>query len=339
MLENELLVRVVLILFAFIPVLIWFFLLFRKKLDKKVMLIIFALGGLIALFFLEIRHLWQYIPVFSLENLTEAERLSKLIFIFAFFGVVEEMVKMEIIIEIDKRKNIIKTINSAFLYGMVAALGFSFVENAFYLYEYLHRISTVDFISLFVFRAIITTAGHMVFSGIFGYYYGMAKFSSVMNTFIKSDVVKNRLVLTGLFIASFMHLSYNYLLQLRGGFSVLIVVVGFFYILFLMRRRSGQLVLLQEGKKRISTMPKKDEDVVLELMEIWYKEGRYVDVFRMCERLLKRDPDNNVVKMFKARTSDKIKDKKLKKEFLNSFGIKSESKLKSVLTRLENEKR
>ena len=50
-----------------------------------------------------------------------------------------------------------------------------------------------------------------------------------------------------------------------------------------------------------SSMAGKDEDVVVELMGMWFQEKKFVDVLHMCQRLLERDPDNRVVKLFKAR--------------------------------------
>ena len=42
-------------------------------------------------------------------------------------------------------------------------------------------------------------------------------------------------------------------------------------------------------------MARRDQDVVLELLAMWTKEGRYRDVVDICQRLLMRDPDNKVV--------------------------------------------
>ena len=39
---------------------------------------------------------------------------------------------------------------------------------------------------------------------------------------------------------------------------------------------------------------------------MWYNQGRYEEVNQICERLLKRDPDNNVVKLFRAKTQEKL---------------------------------
>lgn len=65
-------------------------------------------------------------------------------------------------------------------------------------------------------------------------------------------------------------------------------------------------------------MGKKDEDVVVDLLGMWFNDKRYVDVIHVCERLLQRDPDNNVVKLFKAKALDQIDEKNTYHKILGS---------------------
>ncbi len=65
-------------------------------------------------------------------------------------------------------------------------------------------------------------------------------------------------------------------------------------------------------------MGKKDEEVVVELLGMWFNEKKYVDVIHICERLLQRDPDNNVIKLFKAKALDKMDEKSTYREILNT---------------------
>ncbi|MBI4975566.1 hypothetical protein HZC20_02710 [Candidatus Peregrinibacteria bacterium] len=75
-------------------------------------------------------------------------------------------------------------------------------------------------------------------------------------------------------------------------------------------------------------MAKKDEDVVVELLGMWFNDKKYVDVIHICERLLERDPDNNVVKLFKAKAMDKMNEKDTYKNILGSV-IKTKDDLSS----------
>jgi hypothetical protein len=79
----------------------------------------------------------------------------------------------------------------------------------------------------------------------------------------------------------------------------------FMLLQYLLSRKTGSLTFVLADKHR-STMSVKDEEVVLELIGMWYNQGRYEEVNGICERLLKRDPDNNVVKLFKAKVQDQL---------------------------------
>jgi len=71
----------------------------------------------------------------------------------------------------------------------------------------------------------------------------------------------------------------------------------------LMQTKSGHL-LFSITKRRASTMTAQDEDVVIELLGMWTRDGRLDEVIKICDRLLARDPDNNVVKLFRAKATD-----------------------------------
>src|SRR3989338_10080814 len=70
-----------------------------------------------------------------------------------------------------------------------------------------------------------------------------------------------------------------------------------------MQTKAGHL-LFSMIKRRASNMAQRDEDVVMELIGMWTKEGKFEEVIKICDRLLAHDPDNNVVKLFKAKAAD-----------------------------------
>ncbi|MBU1446001.1 hypothetical protein KKD70_01925, partial [Patescibacteria group bacterium] len=104
------------------------------------------------------------------------------------------------------------------------------------------------------------------------------------------------------------HAIFNYLLQMNYLLpAIALVTIGYLYLRYLLNRKAGNLILITDiDEKRKSTMGKNDKDVVLELLGMWFEDGKYVDVMHICERLLERDPDNNVVKLFKAKAMDKL---------------------------------
>jgi len=132
---------------------------------------------------------------------------------------------------------------------------------------------------------------------------------------------REKTILKGLILAVVLHATFNYLLQYNVMIPVIIfVVLGYLFLRYLLKRKAGHLVLLTDvSEKEKSMLPKKDEDVVLELLGMWFKDRRYVDVIHICERLLERDPDNNVVKLFKAKAVDHIDDKNVYKKILKSM--------------------
>jgi RsiW-degrading membrane proteinase PrsW (M82 family) len=345
MLENPIVLLGISLVFAGIPAFIWLFILFNKKsTSKKIVALVFGLGCLTAPFLLGVQYAWEKFPQFNLANLIEttvATQSTRYILLFMLFGAMEEIVKHYVICSVDKRTPLIKTIGEAIRYSLAAALGFSFAENVYYLYQFWPQISMGALLGMYIFRSIFTACAHMIFSGIFGYYYGIGKFSiditrqqklagessriteliaKIFNISL-SNAYQQEMVMKGLLIAVIIHAFYNYLLQFNVVFPIIIfVVIGYIYLQYLLSRKAGHLILMTDiSTKKHSTLAKKDEDVVVELLGLWFKEKKYVDVIHICERLLERDPDNNVIKLFKAQALDKMDDKDTYKTILNTI--------------------
>lgn len=249
---------------------------------------------------------------------------------YAWLAALEEIGKLSIVKYADVDGKRVNTINDALIFSIVAALSFAFVENIVYFYSALQHVNNDLFqasnaASIFIFRSIFTATAHLIFSGIAGYFYGLGKFAKplasrsywkkeslffprVLNNFLHvspSTALKIQLIVKGLFIATVAHATFNFLLQQNELLWVIILVLmGAFYIVHLLQRKSGAL-FLRITDARPSTMAPRDEDVVLELVGMWIQEGKYEEVMEICERLLERDPDNNVVKLFLAEAHHK----------------------------------
>lgn len=348
MFENPIFLIAIATLAAAIPVGVWIYFIFSEKLkSKKTVVLVFLLGCLTAPALLGIQYLWDFFPQFNLQAFIEnniSDQNKMFIASFILFGAMEEIIKMTVIIKVDKHTLLISTFNDAIRYSIASALGFSFVENIYYLYQFYQNIGTGELIGMYIFRSIFTTAAHMIFSGIFGYFYGASKFSidlrkqeeiSGKKNYIeniiarlfnipKSQAAQQKILLKGLFIAVSIHAMHNYLLQFNKTAPVMIFdVLGYLYLQYLLKRKAGHLILASDiSETRRTTLAKKDEEVVLELIAMWFKEKKYVDVIHICERLLERDPDNKVVKLFKAQATDKLDDKDVYKKIIGSV-IKS----------------
>ncbi len=258
------------------------------------------------------------------------------ILFYIFIALTEEFIKFFVVKKLDKRNpELITTINDALKLGIAAGLGFAFAENIKYFSDYTSLgigTSYKGLITLFIGRTFITTVGHTMFTCIFTYYYGISKFAKDFLDFEKlqgkfvqpSDYEKFRkkYVLKGFLISLIIHALFNLSLELPkivnspniplqnlktiSQLSAIgLIVMMVIYVSFLLQRKTGNLTFILADKYR-SSMAAKDEEVILELIGMWYKEGRYKEVQEICERLLKRDPDNNVVKLFKAHATDKL---------------------------------
>lgn len=368
MFENKILLLSISALVTAIPVAIWATLFLKQSSASKLTLIlVFFLGTLTAPALLGLQYLWQIYPQFDIATLIETS-IAKVSLMYAvlfmFFGMMEEVIKHFAVRIIDKQSVAVKTISDALRFSILAALGFSFSENIYYLYSLWGQMSTGGIVGIYVFRSIFTMCAHMIFSGIFGYYFGISKFTiditkqeeltggrsttakiiSKLFSIPYQEAYKEKTILKGLFLAMGIHAVFNFLLQFNNIIPVmLIVVIGYLYLRYLLKRKAGHLILLTDiSETKKSMLAKKDEDVVMELLGMWFQDKRYVDVIHVCERLLQRDPDNNVVKLFKEKALDKIEDKNVYKQIIQSI-FKNKEEIsqddKNILTKYIEQKK
>lgn len=365
MFENPIFLLGISTLFASIPVAIWLYLLFRKgERSKKTVALVFLLGCLTAPALLGLQYLWDIFPNFNLASFIESNIQSQsrvFIAMFLLFAALEEIFKMYVIIAIDKRTILIKTIGDSIRYSIASALAFSFIENIYYLYQFWPSISLGELVGMYIFRSIFTACAHMIFSGIFGYYYGMGKYSVYLTQQAKiigqkqrigrfiskifnlplSHANQQQMIIKGLFIAISIHAIFNYLLQFNMVLPVMLfVIMGYGYLRYLLNRKSGRLILetdITEITK--STMSKRDEDAIIELLGIWFKKERYVDVIQTANRLLEKDQDNPVIKLLKAKSLEKINSKNIYKKILGTEEENQEiSDKKSIISKYAKDK-
>ncbi len=352
MLNSNILLLIISTISAAIPIAVWLYIFLKKpkteckeeiKTSKIIVTLVFILGCLTAPALLGIQYVWEIIPEFDLASLIEKQfhtQSTRFILLFILFGGMEEIIKLYVVRYVDEKTILINKINDAIRYSIAAALGFSFIENIYYLYQFWPSISTGELVGMYAFRSLFTTGAHMIFSGIFGYYYGIGKFSIIINKQKKitkennktakfiakifrlplSEGYRQKFIIKGLFLAIGLHAVFNYLLQFNYLWPVILFVIGgYFYLQYLLKRKAGYLMLtIDPTTQKTSNLNKKDEDVIIELLGMWFKEKKYVDVIHICERLLERDPDNNIVKMFKAKAIDKLDDKNVYKKILST---------------------
>jgi RsiW-degrading membrane proteinase PrsW (M82 family) len=333
---------------AAVPAVIWFFVIFKgRKGSRLLLLLAFFLGTLTVLPLMTLEYFWIWFPDLDVYRAIEVNITEAHVAAFASLivvGFLEELTKSGVVRVIGRSKIGIHTINDAVKYSILAGLGFAFTENIFYFYFIWESYGFAGLIAPMIFRSIFTVCAHMVFSGIYGYFYGLARFSRpIMETELwlgerargvrlmskilgtnEANAYGQYILLKGLAIAMILHAFFNFFLEF-GYFIPVVAIVGggFTYLLYLLAHKAGAIVFTSSSGQN-SAMAKKDQDVVMELLGMWTREGRYKDVIDICQRLLMRDPDNNVVKLFQAKALDKTKLSKLEKSFTSVFQAQDE---------------
>jgi len=316
---------------AALPAVIWSVVIFKgRKTSRWPLLLAFFLGTLTVLpLILLYNYLWVWFPALDVyhvieQNVTDAHFAA--IAALLVVGMLEELSKSGVVRIIGKSPIGIQTINDAVKYSILAGLGFAFTENVVYFLNALSSGGVTQLLSLLIFRGIFTVCAHMVFSGIYGYFYGLSKFARpIMETRLwmgersgiirimsrilgtnEADTYTQVMLLKGILIAMILHAAFNVFLEFDLFFgAVLHVLAGFVYLLYLLANKTGAIVFASTGQN--ATMAKRDVDTVLALLGMWTNEGRYKDVIDICQRLLLRDPDNKVVQLFQAKAMDKQK--------------------------------
>lgn len=254
----------------------------------------------------------------------------------------EEIVKLSLLIFFIHAMRLVKTIGDAIAFSVLAGLGFAFIENIIYFMD-VYTTQGKDgstFFSVVVFRAIVLSIGHMAFSGIFGYFYGLSKFglplyeerrwegagfplTRLVNKIFRvrmSRAYSALLFAEGMVLAMLAHATFNSFLGFGArDYAVYLVIAAGVYIYYLTQRKAGHMVLATLGRKKMSLMAPKDEDVVLELAGMWINEGKYKEVEEMCNRLEQKDPDNAVVKLLYAKAHDRRRVKRAKLALASLF--------------------
>lgn len=177
-----------------------------------------------------------------LQKILNIEIINTIIGTILFLSIIEEFIKHLIVRFVDDKK--IKDIGDAITLSIVVGLAFSLIETFIYAFM-------VGDMSLVIYRALLSTPVHLVASGIFGYYYGLAHFAKPIvkadggeKTYKfnikwlhkvlalkKSTVYEEEKMIEGLFFATLFHSLCNILFELNFAFVVVpILIAGLFAI-------------------------------------------------------------------------------------------------------------
>ena len=266
----QVVVAIACILLALIPVAIWGYIFLKRHPETHKLVLYTFIGGIVAVVPLLIyKLLWQYFPWINAFKWTrgfDAELFGFTTFMlipisvlltFMLVGVIEEISKILVVKFVDKKRFL--SIDDAIELSIVAALGFAFVENVIYFYNIATIRGLDDILLPFVFRSVFSTFAHVMFSGIFGYYYGVAHFATPI---FQEEMVKNRhpfinyfhkvfhirrpvlfhheKIVEGFFVATALHAFFNILLEMEWTFLLLpFTLMGYLTLTYLLRKKEN----------------------------------------------------------------------------------------------------
>lgn len=277
-------------LLAAIPAAAWGYVFYRKQPEDRFHTIVtFALGALAIFPILLYKWLWRYFPGIDIMAYSKnfendligisgfvAIPLSIIIF-FAFNGVLEEVMKMSCVHATDDNR--IRHIDDAIMFSIIAALGFSFTEHILYFQSFWAQHGPETLFVPFLFRSVFSTFAHILFSAMFGYYYGIAHFAKPLLQkelhdkrhtlwdwfhkifkFKTATLFHEEKMLEGLALAVGLHAVYNVCLEMNWTFIMVpYLILGYMFVshLFKMKENHKRLDLLFVEERNHNYPPRK----------------------------------------------------------------------------------
>lgn len=262
------------VLLSFVPILAWGYHFLKKHPEKRNFVLITFFGGAISVVPLLIyKYLWQWFPwinAFDWIKNTNFDLMGfnsvllvpiPVLITFLLVGIIEEISKIYSVKILDKNK--ISSVDDAIEFAIIAGLGFAFVENVIYFQNIILNRGLDDFLFPFVFRSLFSTFAHVMFSGIFGYFYGVAHFADPIykrqirkerhpiltwlhkiSHFKKSTLFHEEKILEGLIVATLLHASFNVFLEMQWVVAIVpFLFTGYWVLSDLLERKENHINL------------------------------------------------------------------------------------------------
>lgn len=283
--EAHSLFKIVLaLILAIVPACVWGYIFWKKQVGQKMMLVqTFVAGAFFVTPLLLYKHLWQYFPwlnAFQYTNQFNSDIIGfsslqiiplDVLITFMIVGVIEEVTKLWAVKASERRR--ICSIDDAIEISIMAALGFAFAENILYFYNIIATRGIEDIFYPFVFRSVFSTFAHVMFSGILGYYYGLALFATeqvqdkhskqrwplittIAKTlhFKKNVLFHHEKITEGLLIAIVLHAMFNIFLEMNWTFLVVpFLTGGYIYLTSLLSRKEAHKIYCLVDNRRNDT--------------------------------------------------------------------------------------
>lgn len=255
-------------LLALVPAVFWGYVFYKKQPENKITTLkLFGAGAMAVAPLLLYKFLWQFFPwinAFVYTNSFQSDVLGftnmallplDVLLTFMIVGVIEELAKFSAVKMVDRKR--ICSITDCIEYFIIVGLGFAFAENIIYFYNIIH-VKGADGVFLpFIFRSLFSTFAHVMFSGILGYYYGLAKFAEPVLKekynkekwlLIRKIVAKLKLnrirtfhdekIIQGVLIAVALHAFFNIFLEMNWTFFIVpFLTIGFITLSYMFDNR------------------------------------------------------------------------------------------------------
>lgn len=276
---------------AVVPAMLWGGLFYIKRPENKHLSVLtFLMGGIAVFSILIYKLLWEYFPwinAFKFADQYKGDYIGLSMFVviplsviitYMMVGVIEELMKYLAVKVVDDHK--LMTIDDAIEFFIIAALGFAFVENILYFYDSLMKEGTSQLFITFLFRSGFSTFAHVMFSGILGYYYGIAHFATpILQEEIRANrhhwtkllhkllsIRKEKLfyqekLAEGLLLAVGLHAIFNIFLSMKWTFLIVpMLVAGYITLTYLFAKKNNhkRYGYLLEGSLNHPLNPRKN---------------------------------------------------------------------------------
>jgi len=266
---------------AIVPACIWGFIFWKKQVGRKRMSASnFIAGAIFVTPLLVYKGLWQYFPWLNAFQYTHPFKDDlvgfssfglvplDVVLTFMIVGVIEEVTKLWAVKMSDRGR--IGSIDDAIEMSIMAALGFSFIENILYFYNIISGRGIDGILYPFIFRSLFSTFAHIMFSGVLGYYYGLALFATDV---VKDEHNKKRWLgvrwfarllhfkaatlfheekmAQGLLIAIGLHAVFNIFLEMNWTFALVpFLTGGFIYLNHLLEKVEDHKIYARVDENR-----------------------------------------------------------------------------------------
>lgn len=212
--------RIDLLILAVIPILIFCLYIYNKDVEKepKILLLKLFSSGIISslLVFLVSYLLFEFFPNFRI-NLYDFNFIKYFIYSFILVAFLEEGCKWLSTRFIGYNSKYFDEAYDIIVYSSFVALGFAFLENIMYVFNY--------GISAAILRAIISVPGHLSFGIMMGYYMLLAKLS-------KTKTNHRKYMIYSFIFPMLIHGSYDFLLLFKNTY-ILIAMLTLLFVFYI----------------------------------------------------------------------------------------------------------